>query len=461
MNSWFRKVAATTLLSLTAFSCMPHLATAASPALLWPTDSVIYTIYPSIFSAKGDLPGVTAQLDRLKKLGVNTIWLMPITPSAISNNGHPNVGSPYSVHDYFAVNPSYGTPDDLRTLVSAAHKRGIKVLLDEVLNHTSWDNALITEHPEYYVHSDGDAKNPATIEMAFTYSDVAQLNYANPDLRKYMVEMLRYWITNYKVDGFRFDCVNNPDGPNRRIPADFWREMGDAVRQTKPDVLLLGEEATPDLALKPFSLDYAWRLFDALKKSATNAAGVQAAWQYEKDQYPAEMTHMSMQDNWDSPRDVNVQGGLAGARAAAVFNFTNTDVPLIYNGMEIGNAAGETNPHGAIDWTIGDPQMPKFYQSLIQLRNKNKAIRQGGLNWLTNSAPAQVLTYVRSGGGSEVLVEINLSTTEAKGSVPIPEGSDWKEINLDGAGFGPHTAGTQFTLAPKEFAIFERRAPKR
>ena len=134
----------------------------------WPSSSVIYCIYPSIFSAEGDFAGVTAQLGRLKNLGVTVIWLMPVTPIGHAINGHPAIDSPYCVHDYFAVNPRYGSKADLRFLVTAAHKCGIKIILDEVLNHSSWDNALITLHPEYYAHSDGDSKNPASIKQALT-----------------------------------------------------------------------------------------------------------------------------------------------------------------------------------------------------------------------------------------------------------------------------------------------------
>ena len=140
---------------------------------------MIYCVYPSIFSPQGNFAGVTAQMGRLKALGVTVLWLMPVTPIGHAVNGHPTINSPYCVHDYSAVNPDYGSHADLQDLVAAAHKRGIKVILDEVLNHTAWDNALITQHPEYYVHSDGDPKNPApSIQMAFTYADVAQLNYA-------------------------------------------------------------------------------------------------------------------------------------------------------------------------------------------------------------------------------------------------------------------------------------------
>ncbi len=473
MNSWIRKAAGKMLpafltgaaFALTAgCSTAQPLASVAATVPAWPPTSVIYTLYPAIFSPQGNFAGVTAQLPRLKSLGVTVLWIMPVTPIGHSIPGHGAFDSPYCVHDYFAVNPAYGSPTDLKALISKAHKLGLQVILDEALNHTSWDNALTMRHPEYYVHTDGNPRNPASIKQAFNYSDVAQLDYANPGLRAYMTQMLRFWITQYGVDGFRFDSANNPDGPGRLIPADFWQSLGRDLRLIKPNVLLLGEEETPDLALKPFSLDYAWRMYDpaghgALKNAADGggASQVQVAWQSQVTDFPAGMTHMSVQDDWDTPRDVNSFGGPAGAMAVAVFNFTNTGVPLIYNGMEIGNAAGATNAHAPINWAGGNPRFPGFYQSLIALRRENPAFTQGAMRWLPNSAPGQVLTYTRTGGGSEFLVEINLTSTPARAKIDAALGSGWTQVPLAGtqAGVAP-AALPQVSLPPKSFALYRR-----
>ena len=449
------------LFALTACLCMARPAAEAPP---WPAGSVIYTVYPSIFSPQRNFAGLTAQMPRLKRLGITVLWVMPVTPIGQAINGHPSVDSPYCVHDYYAVNPSYGSAADLHRLIAAAHRLGIKVILDEVLNHTSWDNPLITQHPAFYVHSDGDPSNPGSIVQAFNYSDVAQLNYADAGLRAYMTQMLRFWITQYDVDGFRFDSANNPDGPGRKIPADFWQDLGRDLRQTKPDVLMLEEGETSDLARNPFSLDYAWRMYDpgghgALKTASDggDASVVEAAWRSQVNDFPAGMQHMSVQDDWDTPRDVNSFGGPAGAMAVAVFNFTNTGVPLVYNGMEIGNAAGGTNPHEVIDWQGGNPQFPLFYQRLIALRRSNPAFTQGTMDWLPNTVSRQVLTYTRTGGGSQFLMEVNLSPTEAHGTVQAPVERGWTEVRIAGRqDAGSHAALPQISLPPKGFAIFKR-----
>jgi glycosidase len=452
-----RRAVVWVLLALTTCLCLPRPSTAADTPS-WPAASVIYCIYPSIFSAKGDFAGVTAQLGRLKTLGVTVVWLMPVTPIGQAASGHPAFGSPYCVHDYFAVNPVYGSEADLRTLVSTAHKLGLKVILDEVLNHTSWDNPLVTQHPEYYVHSDGNPRNPASIRQAFNYGDVAQLNYADPGLRTYMIGMLRFWIKTYGVDGFRFDTASSPNGPGRLIPTDFWLEMGRQLRETKPDLLLLGECEDPTLAPKSFALDYGWWMHDTLKAvfAGGDAHLIEGTWRHQADDFPPGTQHMSVLDDWDYPRDVQTFGGPEGAMAAAVFSFTETGIPLLYNGMEIGNAAGGVNPHVPIDWAGGDPRFPEFYRQLIALRRKNPALQQGTMTWLPSSMPSQVLTYERSGGGSQFLIEINLSSNEAQGTVQTPVGSGWTQITLAGAPGGTSVTAPQIALQPKGFAIFRR-----
>ncbi len=242
----------------------------------------------------------------------------------------------------------------------------------------------------------------------------------------------------------------------RKIPADFWSDLGKQLRQTRPNVLLLGECETPDLALKPFALDYGWRLFGALKDAANggDASKVEAAWRGQRDEFPPGMPHLSLQDNWDTPRDVSAFGGAVGAMAAAVLNFTTTGVPLLYNGMEIGNAGGGVNPHLPINWNGGDPRFPSFYRQLIALRNKNASLHAGILTWLPNSAPSQLLSYTRSGGGTEFLVAINLSPSAVHGTLTAPIGTGWQEVLFPGG--AAHAAFPQIILPPQGFAVFQR-----
>lgn len=445
-----------TLLAGSLFAATPSDSMAATSS--WIGSSVVYTIYPSIFSQSGDLNGITNQLHRIKKLGANVVWIMPITPIGKPVNGHPAFDSPYCVADYYGINTAYGSKGDLVRLVSTAHRLGLKVVLDEVINHSSWDNPLITQHPEFYVHSDNNPKNPNSIVRAFIYNDVAQFNYNNPALRAYIVQMLGYWLTQYHLDGFRFDSADNPPGPRRTIPAAFWRAMAVHLRAVKPDVLMIGEGESGDISNNPFQILYGWDVYYRLKETVggASAANVVSNWHHEQTLANPAPLLLSLQDDWDFNRDVNTFGGPEGAKAVAVFNLTNNGVPLIYNGMEIGNAEGGVNPHDKIDWTKVNPGFPELYSRLLALRDSSPALQQGKMLWLSNTAPNALLTYKRSAGSQEFLIEINISNQPAQARLSEPIGPNWEEIGTQsGWNAVKESDPSTISLPAKGYAIFK------
>ncbi len=453
--------AALTGAALSLFCMTAATAPAAAQHPSWINSAVVYCVYPEIFSSNG-FAGVTAQLSRLHALGVNVIWLMPVTPVGQPYNGHPAFDSPYAVHDYYAVNPSYGSSSDLQNLINTAHGLGMKVILDEVLNHTCWDNALTSQHPEYYRHSDGNAYNVGSEEVAFNFNDVAQLDYSNQSygLWTYMDNMLNYWIKTYGIDGFRFDTADDPSGPNRNIPKAFWQQLRTSLEATKSDILLLGEEENADLALAPFELDYGWNLQSALVQAATSGnstSGLQNTWQSQVSNYPAGMLHMSLTQDWDLGEDLQIYGGTANTLDAAVFNYTLNGVPLMFNGEEVGNDNSANNTHTLIDWNSPNASaFQAFYKDLIALRNANPALEQGSLTWVTNSASSQVATYDRVSGTTEFLVEINFSGSAVNGTVNATAGG-WTDVSPSGSPGGKgHTAPGYFSLQGHDFAIFKR-----
>ena len=235
----------------------------------WIRDAVVYELYPRAFSAEGTFNGVTARLDELKDLGVDVLWLMPIHPIG-EKLRKGTLGSPYAVRDYYGINPEYGSAADLKRLVAAAHQRGLKVILDVVINHSAWDNVLITQHPEFYKHDDAGQIIPPVKE----WTDVAGFNYANPKLREYMIAMLRHWVTDFEVDGFRCDVAS-------MVPVDFWEQARVELEKAKPAILMLAEASQPDLLLKAFDLDYSWplhaRLNDVLLRCAP-ASELRGSW---------------------------------------------------------------------------------------------------------------------------------------------------------------------------------------
>jgi cyclomaltodextrinase / maltogenic alpha-amylase / neopullulanase len=412
--------------ALLAALCFPS--AAAPPG--WLPGAVIYEVFPRDFSAAGDFNGVTAGLDRLHQLGVDVVWLMPIHPiGQLKRKG--TLGSPYSVRDYYAVNPDYGTKDDLKRLVAEAHRRGMRVIIDIVANHTSWDSVMM-KTPEFYKHNAAGQIIPPVPD----WEDVAALDYSNPRLRAYMLDMLRYWIRDFDLDGFRCDAAN-------MVPVSFWESARTEVDKLKPGLLWLAEAHDPPLMAKAFDLDYAWPLYSAL--SATVGKGAPArdlrtAWEAERAQYPKGALHMRISDDHDEDRAI-VRFGKGGALAASALMFTLDGVPLLYEGMEVGDTAESGAPalfeKLPVFWKIAErrPEFPRFYASMIALRRAHPALQQGETEWLRNSDDARIVTYLRRGGGEEFLVAVNFSNQPFKG-----------QVETAGAGFTDVTPGLKTPL---------------
>src|SRR6266511_3790782 len=232
---------------------------AARPAPEWARDGIVYEVFPRVFSPTGNLAGVTARLDEIRKLGVTIVWLMPIHPIGQARRKG-TYGSPYSIQDYDAVNPDYGTKEDLKTLVREAHARGLKVILDVVANHTAWDSVLMSA-PELYRRDASGRVLPPNPD----WSDVAQLDYANPRTRRLMADVLEHWLREADLDGFRCDMAG-------LLPTSFWEEARPQLDRVKPGLFLLAEWSGPELLLKAFDADYGWPFHTALSRVLSRGA---------------------------------------------------------------------------------------------------------------------------------------------------------------------------------------------
>jgi glycosidase len=433
--------------------------------------ATLYCVYVPIFSAAGKLTDVTAQIPRIRALGFSALYLLPVTPFGQAVNGHPTYGSPYSVHDYYAIDPGIGTSQDLVSLVAAAHAAGMQVLLDEVLNHTAWDNALVTQHPEYYLHTDGNRYNPASIAIAGNgaFPDSAQLDCKTmPDLglRPYMTDMLLSVVQTYDVDGFRFDTADDPYGDGRLIPQDFWQSLRPKLEAAKPGFLMLGEEEDPELAQAPFELDYGWHLqgkygMGGLQQVATGGAAnlLQQAWQWESTGWATGMKHMTLLQDWDFDEDLKLYGGVPNTLAAATFNFTMDGVPLLFDGEEVGNDNSAFNTHTPIDWNSPNAAaFQPFYQSLLALRNGSSTLQRGAVTWVANSVPAHVVTFTRSDANGTYLVAINFSGATVTGTVSSPSAGGWTDVSPVGSPGGTaHPAPPALSLGGFDFAVFRAK----
>jgi glycosidase len=335
---------------------------------------------------------------------------MPIHPIG-QEKKKGTIGSSYAVRDYYAINPDYGTAGDLKRLVREAHARGLKVIIDVVANHTSWDSVLM-KHPEFYKR---DAQG--NITYPHDWYDIAALDYNNQQLRRYMTDMLKYWIREFDLDGFRCDVA-------AEVPTDFWENARRELEQVKPDIVMLAEAHKAELMVSAFDLDYSWPLHSALTnvlQGRAPASDLRKEWEKEVQEWPRGALHMRFSDNHDERRAI-ARFGERAALAASAFVFTLDGVPMIYNGMEV----GDTTESGApalfeklpIFWPIAERRkdFPQFYAQIMAQRRASNALRRGTLEWLRNSDEARVVTFVRRAGNEAVLVAINFSNRPFTGS---------------------------------------------
>jgi len=400
----------------------------ARPVRDWVRDGVIYEIYPRAFSPQGNFNAITARLDELKDLGITILWLMPIHPIG-QEKKKGTIGSPYAVRDYYAINPDYGTADDLKRLVREAHSRGLKVIIDIVANHTSWDSVLM-KHLEFYKHDE-----KGNITYPYDWYDIAALNYGNQQLRRYMTDMLKYWIREFDLDGFRCDVAGE-------VPTDFWENARRELEQIKPDIVMLAEVHKAELSVSAFDLDYSWPIHSALTNVLQGrgpASDLRDEWEKEVREWPKGALHMRFSDNHDERRAI-ARFGEPGALAASAFVFTLDGVPMIYNGMEVGDTTESGAPalfeKLSIFWGIAErrKEFPAFYKKMMALRRGSAALRRGTLEWLRNSDESRVVTFVRRLGNEEVLVAINFSSRPFFGSVEVANGGRFADVEKQAVG---------------------------
>lgn len=389
----------------------------------WVRDGVVYEINTRTFSKAGNFAGITAKLDDLHKVGVTILWLMPVHPSGLMKRKG-TYGSPYSVRDYYAVDPAYGSSDDLKTLIRAAHARGFRVIIDIVPNHTAWDSVMMA-HPEFYKH---DAQGHIIPPLP-AWNDVAALDYGNPGLRSYMTAMLEYWLREFDLDGFRCDAAG-------MVPTDFWDQARPHVESLKKDVLMLDEWSSPELLVKDFDLDYAWPFHNALTEvlqTGKPASAIRQVWEEQKAKFPRGALHMLFSDNHDEKRAI-ARFGEKGALAASALVFALEGVPMLYNGMEVGDTTESGGPalfeNLRVFWPIVErrPEFPKTYELLARLRREHPALRRGDLAWLANSDESRILTFARRDAGEEIVFAVNLSNRPFEGTMSLASHAGFIEL---------------------------------
>lgn len=375
----------------------------------WKHNTNIYEVNLRQYSQEGTFKAFQKDLPRLKKMGVKTLWFMPITPIA-QEKKKGTLGSYYAAQDYTSINPEFGNLDDFKALVKEAHSMGFKVIIDWVANHTGWDHVWTKTHPEYYLK-----EKDGTFHIASGMEDIIELDFSNPELRKAMIEAMKFWVKECDIDGFRCDLAS-------WVEVDFWQQARPEVEKVKP-LFFLGEFdelENPEYG-KVFDASYSWKWMHLTKEFYQNKlplsqlTGLLA-------QYTA-IPNNSMRAWFTTNHDENSWNGTEYekygemAKPLAVFSATWDGVPLIYNGQELPllNKRLEFFEKDPIPWN-GENKLENFYRKLFELKSKNPALRGGDPNASTKiiktNAPDQVLAYLRKNGENEVLVILNLSNTQ-------------------------------------------------
>lgn len=412
----------------------------------WAKNSTIYEVNIRQFSKEGTFKSFQQHLPRLKELGVDILWLMPINPIGKLNRKG-TLGSYYSVKDYVDINPEFGTKEDFKTLVDEIHNHGMHVIIDWVANHTAWDNKWVKTNPEFYTKdSSGNFVPPVP-----DWSDVIDLNYDNKELWKEMISALKYWVSEFDIDGYRCDVAG-------MVPIEFWNEVRTELDKIKP-VFMLAEWDTPEMHKFAFDMTYDWdlhKIFNGVYAKERNSSDIIKHILNDQKKYPDYAYRMQFTSNHDENSWNGTEYERLGkaAEVFAVLTYVIPGMPLIYNGQEIGfNKRLEFFEKDSIIWK--ENKFEKLYKNLNELKEKNKAlwagIESGSVDFINNNN--DILIIRRSKENKEVIGFFNLTEKETEANTRLEKASgvyisfnNDQQIELNG--------NFQLKLKPWSYIIF-------
>lgn len=415
----------------------------------WSYNANIYEVNTRQFTSEGTFNAFRRHMPRLKEMGVDILWFMPVTPiGEVNRKG--SLGSYYSVKDYKAVNTEFGTMEDFIELVEEAHKLGMYVILDWVANHTAWDNHLVYEKPEWYTRDSlGNMISP------YDWSDVVQLNYEVPEVWNYMIEAMQFWVEVANVDGFRCDVAF-------MVPTEFWNRARRELEEIKP-VFMLAEAEEPEHHEFAFDMSYGWAMHHVMNDVAAgkkNANHIDSMIQVYQERFPPEAILMHFTSNhdensWAATEFTRLGDGVL---TFAVLKSSIPGMPLIYNGQE---AAMDKMlaffEKDEIDWS--EIPYEDFYRELLTLKHRVPAlwngIHGGSYTRISTGENEKILAFMRRKGDSEVFVILNFSDevveTSLKGK--LYQGEFKTAFINETISFKPNS---RLVIAPWEFRVYYR-----
>ncbi len=417
----------------------------------WKHTTNIYEVNVRQYTQEGTFQAFEKEMPRLKNMGIETLWFMPVTPIA-QKNKKGSLGSQYAAADYVSINPEFGTMDDFKRLVKKAHRLGLKVIIDWVANHTGWDHVWTKTHPEFYLKDE-----TGNFKIASGMDDIIELDYQNPEMRKEMIEAMKFWIRETDIDGFRCDLAS-------WVEVDFWQEARPEVEKIKP-LFWIGEFdelENPDYG-KVFDASYSWKWMHKSADFYKNNQPIQELTDLLR-QY-SQIGDSSMRAWFTTNHDENSWNGTEYekygdiALPMAVFSVTWNGIPLLYSGQELPNLKRlEFFEKDPIAWT-NNYKMADFYRTLLELKSSNPALRGGDPDvstyLLNTTANDKIFAYIRKNGKNEVLTVLNFSKQPVEFSIEDDHVSGIFKNVFDGSK-RDFSNGKNFSFKVSDYAVFEK-----
>jgi len=414
----------------------------------WAVDANIYEVNIRQYTEEGTFDAFAEHLPRLKEMGVEILWLMPIHPIG-EENRKGSLGSYYSIVDFKEVNPGFGTKEDFRELVDEAQSLEMKVIIDWVANHTAWDAGWTETNPDFYSRDEDGNFHPPVED----WSDVIQLDYENEDLRAAMHDAMEYWVREFNIDGYRCDVAY-------MVPTDFWNEARTRLDNIKP-VFMLAEAEVPELHDYAFDMSYAWDYAQTIRDVAAGKKGLDAIdrvmaqemERFSKSDYRMFFTTNHDENSWNGS-DPELYGD--NFENVAVLSATIWGMPLVYSGQEEGlDKRLNFFEKDLIEWN--DFKYEDFYTTLLELNTRNSALWNGTAGGdfvkIQTDLDDVVYSYKRVNSADEVFVILNFSDSEQ--TITLNESvvrGNWRDV------FSGNTVSMETTqaIAANGYLVFEK-----
>jgi glycosidase len=414
----------------------------------WIMQGNIYEVNIRQYTPEGTFKAFEANLQRLKDMGVQTLWFMPVNPiSVIGRKGA--LGSYYAISNYTAINPEYGTMDDWKSLVKKIHSIGMKVIIDWVPNHTGADHPWLTAHPDFY-ELDSVTHQPLS---PFDWTDVRQLNFKNKQMQDSMLTALKFWIAETDIDGYRVDHVEE-------FQKEFWNRCIPELQKMK-NIFLLAESNAPFVHQVGFDASYPWEEFNMMKlidKGLRPAFALDSVLHKIDSGYAQNSIRMYFTSNHDenswNKADYGTMPGASHAPFAVLTQTLARSVPLIYSGQEE-PFLDSVSFFYKDTIAFGKFERANFYKTLLNLRKSNPALAaDASFKKLRTSNDAVIYAFERGSGSNKVLVILNLSKTAQEFTwIDQPSQKEWSNIFL--MNIEPVDKG--FGIEPWGYAVYEKK----